>query len=293
MIRSMTGFARCEVRDPKGFFICEIRTLNHKFLEMTFRLPNSISIFEDKVKELLKSGIKRGKVYLNLTEEISQEPGRDILIDEKLAGSYHSKLKRLGKKLGLSGEIKMSDIISYPGVVSQRPAEKDIEKLWPPLKRVISKGMARLIKDREREGACLHRDITRRIKTIEKAVNTIKQKSNLSVRDYKKRLKNRIKELSGNEPLDKGRIEMEVAIYAKNSDISEELTRLANHVDNFNRTIRKASGEVGKKLDFIAQEMHRETNTIGSKASDYRISNAVIDVKSEIEKIREQLKNIE
>ena len=293
MIRSMTGFGRTEDQNAQGFFICEIRTLNHKFLEMTFRLPNSISIFDDKVKELIKSRISRGKVYLNITEETTHDLGRDVFIDEKLAKGYHNRLKKLKGKLSLSGEIKVSDIISFPGVVNQKLTQKNIQRLWPALKKVISKSMDKLLMDRQREGAFLYRDIIRRVKKIAKTVSTIKRKSNLSVLDYKKKLKNRIKELSGNQPMDNGRIEMEVAIYAKQSDISEELTRLKNHIDNFNRTINKASGEVGKKLDFIAQELHREINTVGAKSSDYGISMGVIEAKTEIEKIREQLKNIE
>ena len=193
----------------------------------------------------------------------------------------------------MAGEIKVSDIISFPGVVNQKLTQKNIQRLWPALKKVISKSMDKLLMDRQREGAFLYRDIIRRVKKIAKTVSTIKRKSNLSVLDYKKKLKNRIKELSGNQPMDNGRIEMEVAIYAKQSDISEELTRLKNHIENFNRTINKASGEVGKKLDFIAQELHREINTVGAKSSDYGISRGVIEAKTEIEKIREQLKNIE
>ncbi|MBL7158722.1 MAG: YicC family protein [Candidatus Omnitrophica bacterium] len=293
MIRSMTGFGRSETQDAHSYFICEIKTLNHKFLEMGFRLPNSISIFDDKVKELIKSRINRGKVYLTITEEIPHELGRDVFIDEKLAKGYHNKLKKLKGKLSLSGEIKVSDLISFPGVINQKLTQKNIQRLWPSLRKVVSKSMDKLVREREREGECLSRDIMRRIKKITKAVSVIKRKSNLSVQKYKKKLASRIKELSGNQPMDKGRIEMEVAIYAKNSDISEEITRLNNHIDNFNRTINKASGEVGKKLDFIAQELHREINTVGAKSSDYGISMGVIEAKTEIEKIREQLKNIE
>ena len=293
MIRSMTGFGRSEVQGARGYFICEIRTLNQKFLEMTFRLPNSISIFDDKVKDLIKNKIKRGKVYLNIAEETEHEMGRNVFIDEKLAKGYYNKIKKLKNRLNLGGEIKVSDIISFPGVINQKLTQKDMQKLWPEIKEVIVKSMNKLIKDREREGGFLYRDMMKRVKKIATTVKTIKRKSVLSVQEYKKKFAARIKELSGNQPVDKGRIAVEVAIYAKNSDISEELTRLDNHISNFNHTINAASGEVGKKLDFIAQELHREINTVGAKSSDYGISRGVIEAKTEIEKIREQLRNIE
>ena len=194
--------------------------------------------------------------------------------------------------MGIKEPIKLADVVSFPGIINYRLSQRDVTKMWPLIKEVIDNTLKKLIKDREKEGAFLFKDLSKRMKRIEKIVEGIKRSAASNVRNYKKRLKDRIKELSGGYPIDRGRIEMEVAIFAKNSDVTEELTRLNNHIYNFTRTIKK-NGEVGKKLDFIAQELHREINTVGSKSSGFNISKNVIEVKTEIEKIREQLKNIE
>lgn len=292
MIRSMTGFGRSKIRTKFGLFIAEARTVNHKFLEPTYKLPNGFNIFDDKVKELIKSKIRRGKLYLNLVHDPGEESAKLVFINEKLAHEYSDKLKRLKKKLGLEGTLKLSDVISFPGVINYSITEKDAVKMWPSLKECIEKTLDRVNKDREKEGSFLFKDLLKRIKKIKNTVSVIKRNADSNIQSYRKRLLDRIKELSGNYEIDKGRLEIEVALFAKNSDITEELTRLNNHINNFIRTIKK-SGETGKKLDFIAQELHREINTVGSKSSGYNISKRVIEVKTEIEKIREQLKNIE
>ena len=292
MIKSMTGFGRSETRGKFGHFIAEIRTLNHKFLEPTYKLPNSLSTFDEKVKDLIKSRVKRGKVYLSLMHEGGHEAGANIFIDEDLAKSYHKKLKKLKNKLNIEGPIRFTEIISLPDVINQKPVQGNLAKMWPFLKKAVGDALDKLVKDREKEGHYLFRDLVKRKKRIKKILLSIKKSAVKDVSNYKKKLSERIKQLTGGYPVDKGRIEMEVALFAKNSDITEELTRLNNHIANFTRTIGK-NGEVGKKLDFIAQELHREANTIGSKSSGLNISRGVIEMKTEIEKIREQLKNIE
>lgn len=292
MIKSMTGFGRAELKSKFGFLAIEIRTLNHKFLEVTPKLPNSLGIFDDKVKNLIKTKIKRGKVYLNLVHDTGQEIGANISIDQKLAESYVRKLKKLKKNLKIEDSIRFSDIVSFPGVINYKVIGRNIAKVWPDLKEVTEKALRSAVKDREREGSFLFKDLTIRIGKIKKIVISIKRSAAHDVQNYKRRLSQRIKEISGGYSVDKGRLEVEVALFAKNSDITEELTRLTNHISNFKKTITK-SGEVGKKLDFIAQELHREINTIGSKSSGFNISKGVIEAKTEVEKIREQLKNIE
>ena len=292
MIKSMTGFGKATVKTKGHAFVSELRTLNHKFLEITPKLPNSLGVFEDRVKALVKNKIRRGKIYLNLTHDTSHEVNTDILIDEKLARTYCNKLRSLKKRLNVEGAPSLADIISFPGVINSKLTEKNVTKLWPSVKEVIGEALEMLVEDREREGSFLFADLTSRVKKIKKIILSIKRNATHNVRNYKKRLQDRIKELSGGYAIDKGRLEVEVALFAKNSDITEELTRLDNHLHNFTKTIRKP-GEVGKKLDFIAQELHREINTIGSKSSGFNISKGAIEIKTEIEKIREQLKNIE
>ncbi len=293
MIKSMTGFGSGQARGKFGIFAAEIKTLNHKFLEMSTRLPNGLNALDEKVKNLVKKNIKRGKVYLSLTQETADNDiTSSIAVDGKLAKRYCNKLKKLRKELGLKEPIKLADIVSFPGVINHRTETRDISKTWPVVKEAIERALKKLLKDREKEGSVLAEDIGKRIKKIKNIVADIKKSASSNVRNYRKKLKERIKELSGDYPVDRGRLEMEVALFAKNSDISEELTRLDNHIRNFTKTLRK-TGEVGKKLDFIAQELHREINTVGSKSSGFNISKGVIEAKTEIEKIREQLKNIE
>jgi uncharacterized protein (TIGR00255 family) len=292
MIRSMTGFGRAEAKSRFGVFIAEFKTLNHKFLEITPKLPNSLAVFDDRVKALIKRKAKRGKIYFNLTHDITKQNASNILIDEELAKNYSKKLKKLGKRLDIKDTIRLSDIITFPGIINFKTISKDTRKVWPVIKRVVNKALDALIEDREKEGSFLQRDLIKRIKRMKETISAIKRNARYDVHNYKRKLSERIKELSGNYPMDRGRLEVEVALFAKNSDITEELTRLDNHMQNFSRTVRK-KGEVGKKLDFIAQELHREINTIGSKSSGFNISKGVIEIKTDVEKIREQLKNIE
>ncbi|MFH1594699.1 MAG: YicC/YloC family endoribonuclease [Candidatus Omnitrophota bacterium] len=292
MIKSMTGFGMGEVKTKYGVFMAELRTLNHKFLEITPRLPNSLFVLEDRVKNVIKSKVKRGKIYLNLVHDTVQDAGGNIVIDAALAKSYYNKLNKLSKRLNIKDAVRLSEITSFPGVINYKVAHENTGALWPSVKESIEKALKSLIKDREKEGSFLFRDFMKRVGRIKGVVGDIKANAASNVKSYKKNLSQRIKELSGAYPVDRGRIEIEVALFAKNSDITEEITRLHNHIGNFTKTIRK-SGEVGKKLDFICQELHREINTVGSKSSGYNISKGVIEIKTEIEKIREQLKNIE
>ena len=291
-MHSMTGFGKAELKTKFGIFAVEIKTLNHKFLEVTPRLANSLSTFDDKVKALIKHKIKRGKVYFNLSHDVTEESAGHVFIDEALARNYSNKLKKLGKRLKLEGSVRLQDIISFPGVISFKAGFKAVSRMWPSIRTVVNIALDDLVKDRQKEGAFLLRDLTRRIKSIREIVTDIKKNARHNVRNYKKRLSEKIKELTGGRSMDRGRLEMEVALFAKNSDITEELTRLDNHMQNFTRTLKKR-GEVGKKLDFISQELHREINTIGSKSSGFNISKGAIEIKTDIEKIREQLKNIE
>ena len=292
MIRSMTGFGSGRAKTRSGVLTAEIKTVNHKFLEITCKLPNSLSFFEEKIKEILQKRIKRGKVYFNLIYEGSSPHAESLFVDKKLAQSYYNKLKFLKGSFKLGGEISLADIISFPGVLEYKSKEKDISNLWPSVFKATNAALKKLINEREKEGTELCKDFKYRIKRIEKHLSKIKERESINVKEYKNKLEKRIKEISGSHEINNGRIEMEVALYAKNSDITEEVTRLKNHILNFGKTIPQKS-ESGKKLDFIAQELHRETNTIGSKSNDYPISKSVIEIKSEIEKIREQLKNIE
>jgi len=292
MISSMTGFGRGSFKSRLGIFTAEVKTVNHKYLEVTCKLPNSLSIFEDKVKTLIQTIIKRGKVYYNLIHEGASPHADSLFVDKELAKKYYDKLSYLKKSLNLYGNIDVSDIISLPGILDYKNREKNISKCWPSIEKATASALNKLIVERDKEGKALFIDLKKRLVIINDHVLRIKDKSKKNVKGYKRKLEERIEEISGTQIVNNGRLEMEVALYAKNSDISEEVTRLKNHILNFERTIND-SGEAGKKLDFIAQELHREINTVGSKSNDYAISKSVIEIKSEIEKIREQVKNLE
>lgn len=292
MIKSMTGFGKGEARFKSGKVTVEIKTVNHKFFDASLKLPNGIIAFEDKIKEILQKKLKRGKINLNLTHDGAFLKNGKIAINKKCAKNYYSELEALKKHLGLQEEINLKDIIALPGVVSFDSMETGLESFWPKIKKAIDMAIDRLIVDREKEGKALYKDLTDRTKKIGKMLAVIKSRAHLNIDEYRKRFADRVKDLTGGRDIDMGRLEMEVAIFAKNCDISEEITRLANHLSNFDKTL-SAGGEVGKKIDFIAQELHREINTIGSKASDFKISKNVIEIKGEIEKIREQAKNLE
>jgi len=292
LIRSMTGFGRGEAAFHNGKITAEIKTVNHKFFDETLKLPNGVNAFEDRIKEVLQKRIKRGKVNLNLIYDGTFLKEGEININRKAARNYYEELSRLKKYLALKDDITTKDIIALPGVLNYETTGENLTKIWPCIKKALDKALDRLIADREKEGRTIYVDLMARAKKIAKRLSLIKSRAHLNIEAYRKRFAERVKDLTGGRDIDMGRLEMEVAIFAKNSDISEEVTRLKNHLKHFIKTI-SGNGEVGKKLDFIAQEMHREINTTGSKASDFKISKNVIEIKSEIEKIREQAKNLE
>jgi len=293
----MTGFGKAECilpsgRISKGKITVEIKTVNHKFLDISLKLPVGMSIFEDRVKDVIQKNVKRGKINVGIAYDGALLKEGKVIIDNKTAKRYYSELSKLEKSLGLSNGITVKDLAGLPGVVSYEIEEAKVDALWPKVKTALDRALVKLSKDREKEGRALFVDLNTRAKKIKSLLVTIKSRAHLNINEYKRKFNDRVKDLTGGRPMDIGRLEMEVAIFAKNSDISEEITRLDNHLVNFCKTISE-NGEVGKKIDFIAQELHRETNTIGSKASDFKISRCVIEIKGEIEKIREQAKNLE
>ena len=294
MIKSMTGFGKAAEDSPYGRIIIEIKTLNHKSLSINCTPFDGFFLLEEKLKNILQEKLFRGKVFVKISIENSSESKilQKIGINEAVAKEYLKKIKKTKKELGLPGEIEIKEIIALPGVI-EYGSDKKVEKLWPYIKKAADKALTKLIEFRKNEGRRLEKDFKERLKMMQKAIKEIKKYEKQSVADYRKKLSKTIDELIGKGEVDKSRVEQEVAIFAKNCDITEEVVRLEHHCQSYKSTIEKAKTDVGKKLDFIAQEMHRETNTIGAKASDFRISKAVIDIKSEIEKTREQLKNIE
>ncbi|MFA5336561.1 MAG: YicC/YloC family endoribonuclease [Candidatus Omnitrophota bacterium] len=289
----MTGFGRGDASTAQGKIQIEIRTVNHRFFEISSRLPENLLIFEDRIRTEIAKKVKRGKVNLSLTYENPKKSNPKLVINKPLAKKYKGLLLDLRRSLSLNDQINFSQIIAFPGVISIEDKPKDDAEIWPYIKSALCTAVGGLMKMREKEGKSLVTDITGREKTILKNITIIERRSKLALKEYRVHLLRKIKELSsGKINLDKGRIELEVALFAKSSDISEELTRIKAHLKSFEETITKQD-EVGRKLDFISQELHREINTVGQKTSDYRIAQLAIAVKGEVEKIREQIQNVE
>jgi uncharacterized protein (TIGR00255 family) len=292
MIKSMTGYGAGKHRTEKGSVSVEIKSVNHRFLEISCRVPVEFSGFEDKIQTLVKKKILRGKIYINLVEQSLIQKSGDLDFNIDLAKKYYKKLKKVKKEFSLAREIDLRDIVTFPGILNYKISDKNIIKAWPIVAKAIKSALEKHDKTRIREGKHLAQDLKKRINVIRKGVKKIDLRANANVKSYKRKLEKKIKEISGINPANNDRVETEVALYAKNSDIAEELTRLAGHIIHFEKDLKKGR-ETGKTLDFIAQEMHREANTIGSKSNDSTISSSVIEIKSAIEKIREQVKNLE
>lgn len=293
-LRSMTGFGKAREKSPYGTITAEIKTLNHKHLSISCAPFEGLFLLEERLQEVMEEKVVRGKVFVQISRSLEgrAKPLRKLEINKRVAEEYLKKIQALQKGLSLKGEIKIQDVLSLPGVLEQNGEGRE-EKIWPYVKKAVEKALEKLVKFREAEGATLAKDFIKRLARIRDAVKGIKTSEKASVNEFRDRLGEKIKAVTRSKEVDKGRLEEEVALFARNCDIAEELVRLENHIDSCEIALKNPEGDVGKKLDFIAQEMHRETNTIGSKANDFRVSNAVIEIKSEIEKIREQLKNIE
>lgn len=292
MIRSMTGFGRGDSAGKYGTIVVEIRVLNHRFFDPLLRLPNSFSLFEERIKEQLQRKIKRGRINLSLTYECKESEDA-ISVDKALVKKYGKIIFELKRELGLKGEVEIGELLSvFPGIITHQEAEIDIEKLWPAVEEAVTRALDAVIKMRMAEGRSLYGDLIKRANAILANVSKIRERLPVVVTEYKRKLYRRVKELKSLPGFSEGRLEEEAAIFAKNCDVTEEITRLAAHLNSFKKALDRR-GEAGRELDFIAQELYREINTIGSKASDFKISRWAIKIKSEIEKIREQVQNIE
>lgn len=292
MIKSMTGFGKGVSIGRFGKFVVEARTVNHRFFEFTNRLPQDFSLFEEDIKAWTQRWVKRGKVSIALLYQPGQKPYQTITIDKEAAKRFHRLLEETTKALGLRERPSINQVLSFPDVIVQKSIQRDKIKLWPELKSALDKALSSLDRMRRREGWLLYKDISRRIKKIEALILNVEREAPEVISSYKNRLEERLKELANIETIDKERLALEVAIFAKGCDITEELTRAKSHIKAI-KEVLISNQEAGRRLDFTIQELQREVNTLGQKAGSYRISECVIRIKSEIEKIREQVQNIE
>jgi uncharacterized protein (TIGR00255 family) len=292
MIRSMTGYGHYEYQNEEIRMSIEIKSVNHRYCDIYTRIPRQLSCFDDKIRSLITSRIARGKIDVFLNWENTGEGAKDVILDDGLARAYYEAIDRIAESLGLINDISLASLVRFPEILCVEKKEEDSEAVWPILENAVNKAMDTLISMRETEGRKLLKNLLEICDRIEEFREKILARAPQVVLDYKEKLSERIRELVDNNAVDEMRLAMEVAIFADKCDINEELVRLKSHVEQFRETF-KSEGPVGRKLDFLVQEMNREVNTIGSKANDLEITKNVVELKTEIEKAREQIQNIE
>jgi len=294
MIKSMTGFGRSEYNDGKRNIIVEIKTVNHRYADISVRMPRRYSFVEDKVKNTIKEKIKRGKIDVSIMVENLTENDVNIKLNTMIAQQYYDNLKELQNQFELTGDITLQYLAGMPDVLKAVPDVDDEEEMTKCILQPVREAAANLESMRMVEGEKLAQDLIMRGGIIKGLVDQIEERAELVPKAYTEKLRERIQELIGNSvTVPEDRILVEAAIFADKCNITEELTRLNSHMDQMKSIIEKSSQPDGKKLDFLVQEMNREANTIGSKANDITITGHMLDIKSEIEKIREQVQNIE
>ncbi len=292
MIKSMTGFGRGEFQDEGKLILAEIKTVNHRYSDIFVKMPRQIACLEDKVRSEISKVISRGKIDVIISLEDHSDDSKTVVIDEPLAKAYLDAVVLLKDKYELNDDISASLIAKFPDVLKIEKVEQDSEAIWNILKVSLNNALNELVKMRQIEGESLKNDLLEKLIFIENVLNDIKLRAPEITKEYKQKLESRIKELTEQQTIDENRIATEVAIFADRCSIDEEVQRLASHIKQMRETL-DLSVPVGRKLDFLVQEMNREINTIGSKANDLAITKNVIDLKSELEKIREQIQNIE
>lgn len=290
MIRSMTGYGRGKYEIDSREYIVEIKSVNNRYCDVSIKLPRSISYLEEKIKKEIISKVSRGKIDVFITFYNNSTKGKSIKFNRELAGIYINELRELAKENGINDEIQVTDISKFPDILTVEN-EEDEELIWNELKLPLEEAINNFIAMKETEGNKIFEDLTKRIEDIQEKVNTISKNSTRLIKEYIVKLEERIKELLNTEKIDENRLAVETVIYADKCSVEEEITRLNSHICQFRELIKE--NVIGKKLDFLIQEMNRETNTIGSKSSSIEITNLVVEIKTQIEDIREQIQNIE
>lgn len=292
MVRSMTGYGRATGTSPEGTFTVEIRSVNHRYLDLSFRMPRELSCVEDLARALLSARLGRGKVDVYVSWDRHGRVGRGVSIDMDLARAYSESLKRLAEELGLAGPVSVDTIVRMPDVVAARDEEVDADGLWAILEGLMEEAISGLERMKQAEGEQLALDMEGRLARIEQALEQARERAPITVEAYRARLEARVSEMVGDARVDEARLATETALFADRCDYTEETVRFSSHIRQF-RSALNTPGPVGKKLDFITQEMNREANTIASKAQDSQAQALAVEIKAELEKIREQVQNIE
>lgn len=292
MIFSMTGFGRGEYTEDEKKMVVEMKSVNHRYCDVNIRMPRKLNFLENSIKSYVKKQFSRGKIDISLAYENNGDKNENIRYNEDLANEYLKYFKKMSDKFGVSNNITVAHLSRYPDVMVLEEQEEDKDQLWSILKVALDEAVAKMTETRLTEGTALKDDIHLKLATMTSDLVEIEKQSPFVVEEYKTKLEARIGDLMGQVPVDESRLATEVAIFADKCCIDEEIVRLRSHIDHMKKSLL-SEVPIGRKLDFLAQEMNREANTILSKANSIRISECGLNLKTEVEKVREQIQNIE
>ena len=292
MTRSMTGFGRAQ-RDTENLFVSvELKSVNHRYFELYSRVPRAYGFLDEKIKSYLQNRVARGKIECNVVIETSDSDYAQVRVNHSLAEAYIAALNELEEKYNIKNDVSVTSLSRFPDVLSVHKSEADEDAIWEAVKEVLETATDNFVAMREREGEKLREDICSRADTILEKVAFVEARSPETVKEYNEKMKQRIRELIDDATVDEQRLLQEAAIFADKVAVDEETVRLRSHIEQLKAMFDETEA-IGKKMDFLVQEINREANTIGSKAADFEIGKTVVEIKAEVEKIREQVQNIE
>ena len=292
MIKSMTGFGRCEIFENSRKFTVEIKSVNHRYLDINIKIPKALSFFEASVRNELRAYMARGKVDVFISYEDLSEKTSVLRYNREVAGEYLKYLRQMAEEFQLDDDIRVSALSRFPEIFTMEEAGVDEEELWKELRKAVIGAAERFVDTRIAEGENLKNDLIAKMDGMQHLTDLIAERSPQIMADYRRKLEDKVRELLEGTTMDEGRILTEVTIFADKICVDEEIVRLRSHIETTRANLLEG-GAIGRKLDFIAQEMNREANTILSKANDLETSNCCLELKTEIEKVREQIQNIE
>lgn len=292
MIKSMTGFGRCELANEERKITVEMKAVNHRYLDVNIKMPKKLNFFESAIRNLLKTYIQRGKVDVFISYEDYTENKMTLRYNQELASEYVSYIRQMAEQFGLEDDLTAARLSRYPEIFTMEEQTLDEQQLWELLQQALTSACEQFVASRITEGENLKTDLLDKLDGMLKNVTEIEKRAPQIIEEYRSRLKAKVEELLGDTQIDEGRLATEITIFADKICTDEEIVRLKSHISSTREALAQG-GSIGRKLDFIAQEMNREANTILSKANDLAVSNIAIELKTDIEKVREQIQNIE
>lgn len=292
MIKSMTGFGRSEIVKGNRKISVEIKSVNHRYLEAGIKMPKKLNVFESRMRDLLKKYATRGKIDIFINYEDDSESQVNLKFNQNIADEYMAIFNNMSEKYNLKNDMTVGGLARFPEVITMDEVQEDEEELWLFIEEAMKAALEQFVNTRILEGENLKKDLLGKLDHMEELVAFVEKRSPEIMKEYRSKLESKVKELLGDTTIDESRIATEVIIYADKICVDEETVRLRSHIEHARKCLNEDGG-IGRKMDFIAQEMNREANTTLSKANDIEISNAAIDLKTEIEKVREQIQNIE